>query len=234
MSKFFDPQAAHKYCTDNRSALEAEQKCGCFYCEKTFPSSDIKDWISEGKSGTALCPHCGIDAVIGEFAGYDITDEFLRKTHLHWFESGVGKSVRSPFGNIFLKIDGKTRSFRFSAILPEKPFADVSGIYKIENDFESDGKEHEIKLLLDNPECNAYSDTGERFDAVSADLGEGRITLAFIEPKDLDFKIEYMKDGIALRSNENTASQTLKFGVCWIDKFPSADDVQTWLGADVK
>jgi hypothetical protein len=26
----------------------------------------------------------------------------------------------------------------------------------------------------------------------------------------------------------------LKFGVCWIDKLPSADDNQTWLGTDVK
>ncbi len=234
MEKIFDPQEAHKYCTDNRSSFEAEQKCGCFYCGKTFPSSEIKDWISEGKIGTALCPYCGIDAVIGEFSGYDITDDLLRKMHLYWFESGVGKSVHTTFDNIYLNIDGKSRTFRFSAILPEQPFADVNGIYKIEYDFEADGKEHEIKLLLDNPECNAYSESGERFDTISADLGDGRITLAFIEPEVFDFKIEFMKNGIILRSDKNTASQTLKFGVCWIDKLLSADDIQTWLGADVK
>lgn len=234
MSKLFDLQTAHKYCTDNRSSLETEQKCGCFYCEKTFSSFDIKDWIPEGKSGTALCPHCGIDAVIGESSGYDITDEFLRKMHLHWFESGVGRTVHTTFGNICLKIDSKTRTFRFSAILPEKPFADVSGIYKIEYGFQVDGKKHEIELLLDNPECDAGIDTGESFHAVTANLGEGRITLAFIEPESLDFEIEYNKNGITLRADDTTLSQTLKFGVCWIDKLSSADDVQTWLGADVK
>ena len=140
----------------------------------------------------------------------------------------------TPFGNIYLKIDGKSRAFRFFAIPPENPFADVNGICKIEYVVEADGNKHEINLLLDNPDCNAYSETGERFDAVSADISDGRITLAFIEPNNLDFEIEYRKNGITLRSNEKTASQTLKFGACWIDKLPSADDIQTWLGADVK
>lgn len=146
----------------------------------------------------------------------------------------MGNNLITPFGNICLNIDGSTRPFSFSAIIPEKPFAGVNGVFKLEYDYVSDGNNHIIELLLDNPECNALVDSGERLTAVSADIGDGRITLAFIEPDNLDFEIEYRKNGITLRSSEKTASQTLKFGVCWIDKLPSADDVQTWLGADVK
>lgn len=230
----YDLESAHKYCSDNKAQLEAEQKCGCFYCRKIFPSSEIKDWIKEGTSGTALCPYCGIDAVIGENTGYAITDDFLHKMHLRWFDSGVGNQLSTSFGSIKLTLDEKTKSFGFFATAPEKPFAEVNGIYKIEYDYKIDGKEHEIKLLLDNPECNARYDTGERFDAITADIGEGRITIAFIEPETLDLQIEFIENGIILRSSAATESQMLKFGVCWIDKLPSADDNQTWLGADVK
>lgn len=34
---------------------------------------------------TALCPYCGIDAVIGESAGYPLTEEFLKKMRDYWF-----------------------------------------------------------------------------------------------------------------------------------------------------
>ncbi len=146
----------------------------------------------------------------------------------------MGNNLITPFGNICLNIDGNTRPFSFSAIIPKKPFADVNGIFKLEYDYVSDGNEHIFELSLDHPECNALEDSGERFAAVTADIGDGRITLAFIETEKLDFEIEYNKNGITLRSNEKTVSQTLKFGVCWIDKLPSADDIQTWLGADVK
>ena len=230
----YDFEAAHKYSYDNKAQLETEQKCGCFYCRRIFSSKEITEWIEEGKSGTAQCPYCYIDSVIGESSGYEITDDFLWRMHLYWFESGTSKSVSTSFGDIFLLLDNKAQYVRSFAITPEKPLADVQGIYKIEYDYKADGKECEICFCLNNPECCAVPDTGERFDAVSADIGEGRITLAFIEPDNVDFKIKFMKNGIILRSDKNTASQTLTFGVCWIDKLPSPDDVQTWLGADVK
>ena len=230
----YDFEAAHKYSYDNKAQLETEQKCGCFYCRRIFSSKEITEWIEEGKSGTAQCPYCYIDSVIGESSGYEITDDFLRRMHLRWFESGAGNCVSTTFGGIFLLFDGDIEAFRHLAVEPKEPYAEVSGIHKIEFDYNADGKVHEICICLNTPECDALSDTGERFDAVSADIGEGRITLAFIEPENVDFKIEFMKNGIILRSDKNTASQTLKFGVCWIDKLPSADDIQTWLGADVK
>lgn len=35
--------------------------------------------------GTAFCPYCSIDSVIGESAGFPLTKEFLDAMHDYWF-----------------------------------------------------------------------------------------------------------------------------------------------------
>jgi hypothetical protein len=36
------------------------------------------------KYGTAICPKCGVDSVIGECTGYPITEEFLDDMYSFW------------------------------------------------------------------------------------------------------------------------------------------------------
>ena len=76
-------RAAHDHCSGHRAEVTSSDVCGCFYCEKTFPSSEITDWTDAGK--TALCPRCGIDSVIGSKSGYPTTPEFLQEMNLYWF-----------------------------------------------------------------------------------------------------------------------------------------------------
>ena len=75
---------AHKYSINHRSKILKDKKCGCFYCLKIFSPTEIADWI-EDKSGTAICPYCCIDAIIGESSGFPITEEFLLKMKNYWF-----------------------------------------------------------------------------------------------------------------------------------------------------
>lgn len=75
---------AHKYSSNNKSQLEEERKCGCFYCITVFNSDEIEEWIDEG-DGTAICPYCGMDSVIGEASGYPITKGFLKQMNEYWF-----------------------------------------------------------------------------------------------------------------------------------------------------
>ena len=79
-----DLKEAHKFCYDNKKYLINDTKCGCFYCLKIFDPKLIKECSNE-KSGTALCPYCGIDSVIAEKSGYKITDEFMNEMHKFWF-----------------------------------------------------------------------------------------------------------------------------------------------------
>ena len=77
--------AAHEHSSRHKLEIEQSELCGCFYCIDVFPPSEIEDWIDDGVDDTALCPRCGIDAVIGSASSYPIEKSFLRKMHSHWF-----------------------------------------------------------------------------------------------------------------------------------------------------
>jgi hypothetical protein len=54
---------------------------GCFYCLAEYPFARIAEWIDDGK--TALCPHCGIDAVLG-FSSVAADQDLLHQMHEQW------------------------------------------------------------------------------------------------------------------------------------------------------
>ena len=76
---------AHGHSIRHRPEIEASKSCGCFYCLRTFPREEIKSWIRD--EGTALCPHCGIDSVIGDASGYEVSKPFLSQMHSAWFQA---------------------------------------------------------------------------------------------------------------------------------------------------
>jgi len=83
-----DIRKAHSHCSNHRNELLASAKCGCFYCCAIFPQFEIGNWIDEDSTGvgqTALCPKCGIDSVIGDKCGYDLSNKFLKRMHDYWF-----------------------------------------------------------------------------------------------------------------------------------------------------
>ena len=64
---------------------------GCFFCLEVFPVTEIWEWIRETEKDeeklTAMCPKCGIDAVIGDASGHPMTDvQFLERMRRHWFD----------------------------------------------------------------------------------------------------------------------------------------------------
>ena len=84
-----DHIAAHQFSNNHMEALKGDSVCGCFYCERIFSPLEIEDWILADnpcdRKGTAICPYCGIDAVIGESSGFAITPKLLKDMHRHWF-----------------------------------------------------------------------------------------------------------------------------------------------------
>jgi len=77
-------EMAHKYSINNRPQLLKDNVCGCFYCLEIFNPNIIEEWV-EDTEGTALCPFCGIDSVIGESSGFPITEEFLQEMYKKYF-----------------------------------------------------------------------------------------------------------------------------------------------------
>ncbi|MBF2715966.1 cytoplasmic protein [Agrobacterium vitis] len=87
-----DLLGAHSHCIRNLVELNESAKAGCFYCLETYPASDVWEYIKEltedKEHTTAMCPKCGIDAVIGDKSGYPVLDPlFLKRMHGHWFAS---------------------------------------------------------------------------------------------------------------------------------------------------
>lgn len=78
-----DIELAHRHSIRHRSEVLASSMCGCFYCRRQFLPNTIEVWADNG--GTAICPNCGIDAVIGDASGFPVTVEFLSQMHDHWF-----------------------------------------------------------------------------------------------------------------------------------------------------
>lgn len=86
-----DLEAAHRHSIGHRAEFEASAVCGCFHCLATFPHGKVTEWVDWSADGrddggrTALCPRCGIDAVIGSASGFPPTPEFLARMEAHWF-----------------------------------------------------------------------------------------------------------------------------------------------------
>lgn len=75
-------RSAHKFSSRHRTELEKDKVCGCFYCLEIFHPNKIQEWWDD--DDTAVCPHCGIDSVIGESSAFPITEVFLRGMHKFW------------------------------------------------------------------------------------------------------------------------------------------------------
>lgn len=80
---------AHKYSSNHMNQLKKDTVCGCFNCGEIFSPSEIEHCLIADndcdRGGTALCPYCGMDSVIGASSGYPITPEFLAQMRRYWF-----------------------------------------------------------------------------------------------------------------------------------------------------
>lgn len=77
-------KSAHGHSAQHRSEILQSGECACFYCMAVYPATEVSEWIAEGTC--AICPRCGIDAVLGDASGLPVKDEvFLTEMHRHWF-----------------------------------------------------------------------------------------------------------------------------------------------------
>ncbi|MBZ0186038.1 MAG: hypothetical protein K8F91_07250 [Candidatus Obscuribacterales bacterium] len=76
-------QRAHQHSSNHRSSIESGNLCGCFHCVCTFRPAEITKW-TDGEN-TALCPYCGIDAVVSSHDVQDISTDFLNAMREYWF-----------------------------------------------------------------------------------------------------------------------------------------------------
>ena len=52
----------HKECSNHVLPIKSSKLVGCFHCKFIYPPKDIMEWTDSDT--TAICPHCGVDAVL--------------------------------------------------------------------------------------------------------------------------------------------------------------------------
>lgn len=80
----------HHHCAGNRLMVQGATICGCFYCKAMFPAADIALWCDDPEGGltgnTAICPRCGVDAVLPDnIPGVELGPGLLAAMRQHFF-----------------------------------------------------------------------------------------------------------------------------------------------------
>lgn len=104
-----DLQRLHSQSIHHRQVLEDKGYAGCFYCLQQFPSVQISQWIDvvphplgvpeepntvAVRGNTALCPCCGVDAVLPDQGiTPSETAYLLERMHEHWFQCPTPRHV---------------------------------------------------------------------------------------------------------------------------------------------
>ena len=83
----------------HRELLTRSDRAGCFYCHQMFDPREISEWIDAQsvetlRKPTALCPRCGIDAVLPSAMPMPLTAEFLAAMHGAGFSCDPPSSLR--------------------------------------------------------------------------------------------------------------------------------------------
>ena len=73
----------HAYSSHNKQLVDTADKCYCFYCKSCMKNSDIKQYADNGE--TALCPQCGIDAIIPDSIEDAVDEGIIFEMNEYWF-----------------------------------------------------------------------------------------------------------------------------------------------------
>lgn len=76
-------QKLHACSSHNRQQIASAGKCYCFYCESVFSPGEITNFADNGQ--TALCPACGVDAIVPDSADEAIDEKLITEMNRYWF-----------------------------------------------------------------------------------------------------------------------------------------------------
>ncbi|MBX3147739.1 MAG: hypothetical protein KF785_13315 [Gemmatimonadales bacterium] len=84
-----DLEAIGGHAGAHEQRVRASPIVGCYHCVTLFPPDDITEWIPSLRAGvqrTAICPHCGIDAILpADVPGGALTLPLLAALEAHGF-----------------------------------------------------------------------------------------------------------------------------------------------------
>ena len=149
--------------------------------------------------------------------------------------------LKTPFGNIRMFMDKKEVEFNFSKIQNSKSFLKTE-TYLLKYEFKKEKvdkiNKHFLKCILETDfEYESYVESGERLEAISFEINNGKLTIATTSGLSMaesdgnnnDFDIEYLENGIEIVIFKETANQEFYFGISFLENMNLENEIQTWL-----
>ena len=149
--------------------------------------------------------------------------------------------LKTPFGNIRMFMDKKEVEFNFSKIRNSKSFLKTE-TYLLKYEFKKEKvdkiNKHFLKCILETDfEYESYVESGERLEAISFEINNGKLTIATTSGLSMaesdgnnnDFDIKYLENGIEIVIFKETASQEFCFGISFLGNMNLENEIQTWL-----
>jgi hypothetical protein len=90
---------AHKKAFQNEPLVQIAKDCACFCCLVHFPPSAIDGWVDDKLHRTAMCPKCGIDAVLTEETLDKVPDDLLKALQEEYFGSMNAETTHIEFAS---------------------------------------------------------------------------------------------------------------------------------------
>ena len=138
-------------------------------------------------------------------------------------------------------LDKKEVEFNFSKIQNSKSFLKTE-TYSLKYEFKKEKvdkiNKQFLKCILETDfECQSYVESGERLEAISFEINNGKLTIATTSGLSMaesdgnnnDFDIKYLENGIEIVIFKETASQEFCFGISFLGNMNLKNEIQTWL-----
>ena len=164
-------------------------------------------------------------------------------------EENKVEHLETPFGKVMILTDDAETAYMIVKKQPnERLFPDVIGRYHICVDFVPDGKEHEIKCIIENisyldrgPESGEMLECQSFYNADNWKLSIGLECESGFLPDGrrwsdrYDYDANYLDNGMSYVILKETKTEHFKFGIAWINNVEDnhSRDVQTWFAADI-
>jgi TPR repeat protein len=74
-----------KHSSNNEIEILHSENCSCYFCRQTYSARNVNDWVNDERGVTAICPECGMDAVIGDACGIPLDKALLKEMNLAYY-----------------------------------------------------------------------------------------------------------------------------------------------------
>ena len=79
---------------NNEIEILRSKTCSCLFCRQTYDARKVNDWINDERGMSAICPECGMDAVVGDNGGEPLDKTTLKEANLAYY--GEDYMIKHP------------------------------------------------------------------------------------------------------------------------------------------